>query len=101
MPSSRRPSPPEFREEAVRLVREHGKPMAAVARDLGVSVESLRQWIQRAEVEEGKREGLTEAERDELRRLRRENRVLRDYPANVPQGHPMLLWTPVFVLPVS
>ncbi len=78
MPSSRRPYPPEFREEAVRLVREHGKPMAAVARDLGVSVESLRQWIQRAEVEEGKREGLTEAERDELRRLWRENRVLRE-----------------------
>ena len=43
--------------------------MAVVARDLGMSVESLRQLIQRAEVEEGKREGLTEAERDELRRL--------------------------------
>ncbi len=40
MPSSRRPYPPEFREEAVRLVRESGRPMAAVARDLGVSVES-------------------------------------------------------------
>ena len=78
MPSSRRSYPPEFREEAVRLVRESGKPMAAVARDLGVSIESLRQWIQRTEVEEGKREGLTEAERDELRRLRRENRVLRE-----------------------
>lgn len=78
MPSSRRPYPPEFREEAVRLVRESGKPMAVVARDLGMSVESLRQWIQRAEVEEGKREGLTEAERDELRRLRREIRVLQE-----------------------
>lgn len=78
MPRSRMPYPPEFREEAVRLVRESGKPMAEVARDLGMSVESLRQWIRRSEVEEGKREGLTEVEREELRRLRRENRVLRE-----------------------
>ena len=52
--------------------------MASVARDLGVSVESLRQWIRQAEIEAGQREGLTEIERDELRRLRRENRVLRE-----------------------
>lgn len=78
MPRTRRPYPPEFRAEAVRLVRESGKKMAEVARDLGVSTESLRHWIRQHEIDSGRREGLTTAEREELQRLRRENRVLRE-----------------------
>ena len=55
------------------MVRDGGKPLAEVARDLGVSAESLRHWVRREEIEKGQREGLTTAEREELRRLRREN----------------------------
>jgi len=47
------PYPPQFRAEAVRLVRESGKPMAQIARDLGVSVESLRKWTKQAEIDAG------------------------------------------------
>ena len=78
MPKTRPPYPVEFRAEAVRLVRETGKPSTEIARDLGVCVETLRSWIKRQEIDAGEREGLTTAEREELRRLRRDNRVLRE-----------------------
>lgn len=74
----RQPYAAEFRTEAVRLVRESGKTVSAVARDLGVSIESLRQWVKQHAIDAGEREGLTTAEREELVRLRRENRVLRE-----------------------
>ena len=48
-----------------------------IARDLGVSSESLRLWVKQARIDDGEREGLATAEREELRRLRRENLVLR------------------------
>ena len=75
MPNSKPPYPAEFRAEAVRLVREHGRTIAAVARELGMSQESLRLWLHRAELEQ-KGETLSESEKEELRRLRKENRVL-------------------------
>ena len=79
MPRTRPPYPPEFRAEAVRLTRESGKPGSQIARDLGVSYESLRHSINQADLDAGRRsDGLTTAEREELRRLRRENRVLRE-----------------------
>ena len=78
MPRTRPPYPQEFRAEAVRLVREQGKPISEVARDLGVSGESLRLWVRQQEIDTGQRDGLTTAERDELRRLRRENSLLRE-----------------------
>ncbi len=76
MGKTRAPYPAEFKEEAVRLARTSGKPTSQIARDLGVSFESLRHWIKQAEIETGEWQGLMADEREELRRLRRENQVL-------------------------
>ena len=76
MPPTKPPYPPEFRREAVELARISEKSIGQVAKDLGVSDQTLRTWIKRAEIDAGKREGLTTEEREELRRLRRENRTL-------------------------
>ncbi len=71
---------PEFKEEAVGLVRssEELYPVAKIARDLDVSTETLRKWANQSEVDAGEREGLTTEEKEELRRLRREVKVLRE-----------------------
>ena len=66
----------EFRREAVRLLRTSGRPIPQLAKELGCSPQSLRNWSKQLEVDEGKAEGLTSDEREELRRLRRENRIL-------------------------
>jgi transposase len=75
MPKTRPPYPPEFRRQAVKLVRS-GTPIKQVAEELGVSEQTLRNWVRQAEVGAGRAEGLTTDEREELRRLRRENRRL-------------------------
>jgi transposase len=78
MGKTKPPYPPEFRAEAIRLVRSGGVTQSQVARDLGVSTFTLRNWLRQTEIDAGEREGLTTDEREELRRLRRENRVLRE-----------------------
>lgn len=68
---------PEFKAEAVRLVRSADKPASQIARELGVSDNALRSWVKQAQIDQGEREGLTTEEREELRRLRKEVKVLR------------------------
>jgi transposase len=75
---SRPPYPAAFRAEAVQLVRGGGRTLTQAARDLGVHHDTLRTWVKQADVDGGRRDGLTTEERAELARLRRENRVLRE-----------------------
>ncbi len=79
------PYPPTFRAEAVALARTSGKGLPQLAQDLGISEQALRGWLKRAEVDAGHGQPgeLTSAEREELRRLRRENQVLRQERAIV------------------
>jgi transposase len=69
---------PEFRREAVRLFRVSQRGMRPCARQLGISVGTLRAWVRQADADEGLREGLTSPERAELIRLRREVRILEE-----------------------
>ena len=78
MVPKQQPYPLEFRREAVRLLRSSGKSVPELAVELGVSPQSLRNWGRQLDIDQGRAEGLTSAERDELRRLRRENRILRE-----------------------
>ena len=73
------PYPPAFRVAAVELARTSGKGIPQLAQDLGLSEQALRGWMKRAEIDAGRGQSdeLTTAEREELRRLRRENQVLR------------------------
>ena len=75
---------PEIRERAVRLVLEHQEnyrsewaALTSIADKIGCTAETLRKWVRRTEVDQGKRAGLTSAERDRLRALERENRELK------------------------
>ena len=68
----------EFKAQTVRLVLDEGKRVAAVARDLGLTASCLRKWVDQARAGRTHgRTGLATAEREELARLRRENRELR------------------------
>ena len=70
--------PPEFRAEAVRLYRQSGKSLSTIAEDLGIARESLHKWVKQSQIDAGERDGLTTEERQELSRLRREVKVLRE-----------------------
>jgi transposase len=79
MPKSHAPYPAEFRSEAVRLIRSGQRTPEQLARDLGCSAQAIRNWVRQTDLDAGRRhDGLTTAEREELARLRRENRVLRE-----------------------
>jgi transposase len=77
MPKTRPPYPPEFRRQMVELVRA-GRNPADLAREFEASSQTIRNWVAQAGLDDSpSRDGLTPAERDELNRLRRENRQLR------------------------
>jgi transposase len=80
MPNRRGRYPSEFRAEAVKLFRsvQGEKSMRTVATELGISNETLRSWVKQADIDEGRKEELSTEEREELRLLRRENKVLKE-----------------------
>jgi transposase len=70
--------PQELRDRAVRLAMESDRPIAQIAADLGIHREALRTWVRQAQANAGRRpEQLTSAEREELKRLRKENNELK------------------------
>ncbi len=76
--------PPELRERAMRLVREHRDEhpsewaeIESIAKKLGMTPETLRKWLRRDAVDHGQRPGVTSSERERIRDLERENRELR------------------------
>jgi transposase len=77
MSEIRRKYDPEFREGAVRIVRETKKPIAQVARDLGINPGTLGNWVKMDRIERGESEGLSVDERTRLGFLENENAVLR------------------------
>jgi transposase len=70
------PHPPEFRRRAIDLARQPGASVARVAQDLGISESGLRRWMAQDDVDAGRQEGLSSSEREELAKLRRDNRRL-------------------------
>jgi transposase-like protein len=78
MPRTHQPYQPEYRRRIIELARA-GRSVGALAREFELTAKTIRQWIKQAALEEGLRsDGLTTNEREELNRLRRENRVLRE-----------------------
>ena len=78
MAERRAPYAPEYRRQMVELMRA-GRTPGELAREFGCSSQAIRNWVRQADRDEGRREdGLTSVEREELRRLRRENRQLRE-----------------------
>jgi transposase len=73
----RRSFTPEFKAQTVDLVRTSGKSVAEVCRDLDLTETAVRRWLAQADVDAGRRDGLTTAERQELTHLRKEVHVLR------------------------
>ena len=68
----------EYKAQVVELCRTGERSIGGVARDLDLSETAVRRWVAQVEIDAGRREGLTSAEREELARLRRENRILRE-----------------------
>ena len=78
MPKSHSPYPPELRRRLVELVRS-GRSPGELARKFEPTAQTIGNWVRQADLDEGRREdGLTTAEREEIRRLRRENKALRE-----------------------
>ena len=71
-----RPHPQEFRDDVVAVARRGEAPLSQIAKDFGISESCLRNWLRRADVDDGHRPGQTSAESAELRELKRRNRLL-------------------------
>src|SRR5262245_23472050 len=92
---ARRQFTDEFKASAVRLVLDEGKTVGAAARDLDLTETALRAWVKRAQADRTKgRTGLTTAEREELARLRKENRGLRTAARHPNKSRGLLRETP-------
>jgi len=71
-----KPHPREFRDDVVAVARKGEAPIAEIARDFGISESCLRNWLAKADVDDGRRPGVTTAESAEVRELKRRNRLL-------------------------
>ncbi|WP_258016856.1 IS3 family transposase [Nocardioides marinisabuli] len=68
--------PKEFRDDVVAVARQGQSSLKQIAKDFGISEGSLANWMKQADIEDGRRPGLTDADRDELRELKKRNRLL-------------------------
>jgi len=74
----RRSFTPEFKERTVELIESSGRSIRDVCRELDLTESAVRRWVEQAEIDRGRKEGVTSSEREELERLRRENRLLKE-----------------------
>jgi transposase len=74
----RRTFTPEFKAEVVELCRRGDRLIGQVARDLDLTETAVREWVRQADIDAGRRDGLSTEERQELARLRKGNRILRE-----------------------
>jgi transposase len=77
-PRPRRSFTPEFKAEIVELCQRGDRSVGQVARDFDLTETNVRTWVKQAEIDQGARPGLTTEEKEELTRLRRENRSLKE-----------------------
>jgi transposase len=79
MPRTNPAYPAEFKSQAVRLARSGNRSVVATARELGINHETLRKWVRQSAIDAGDRsDGPTTQELEEIRELRRENRILKE-----------------------
>ena len=71
-----KPYPKEFRDDVVAVARKAQAPLNQIAKDFGISEGCLHNWLKNADIEDGRRDGLTGAERVQLRELKKRNRLL-------------------------
>jgi transposase len=75
---TRRSFTPEFRARTVELIESSGRSIPDICRELDLTASAVRRWVEQAQVDRGRKDGVTSAEREVLERLRRENRILRE-----------------------
>src|SRR5919199_1302481 len=95
----RRSFTPEFKAQTVELIQTSGKSVGEVCRDLDLTETAVRRWVAQADIDAGRRDGLTTAECEELTRLRRENRVLREEREILRKAAAFFAYMPTMVWP--